>query len=247
MTAGLARAQVCRTIEPDARDALIASPANHKVLYENADVRVLEVSSQPHTQEAMHTHSRPSVMYTDSQGAGKYMTPDNPQVWVRAGDPNFKFKIVALGPEGLHATANLGDVPFHAIRVEFKHPGCSLSSAPAVKPGPDDALVAAPKNHTLLFENDDVRVLDVHVQPHEKEEFHTHPWDGFFYVIQRASLVHFVPGAPASTPMPKPPDGAKIIHVGPEGPHALENVGDTPLHFIRFELKHAAPTTQTGR
>ena len=37
-----------------------------------------------------------------------------------------------------------------------------------------DALVAAPASHRLLFEDDAVRVLEVTVQPGERENLHHH-------------------------------------------------------------------------
>jgi hypothetical protein len=233
----------CKTIAPDAQDGPIASPENHTVLYEDADVRVLDVHSQPHTREAWHTHARPAVMYVDSQGAGRYMQPGQPDSKVRPkDDPTFKFRIFATEPEGVHATENTGNVPFHAIRVEFKHPGCSLSpSGPVAKPGPEDALIAAPADHSLLFENDDVRVLDVHTPAHTLEPVHTHPWPGFFYIITPAPLRYFPAGAKAGIDLPSGSAGPKIVPIGAEGPHLVENTGDVAMHFIRFELKHATP------
>jgi hypothetical protein len=77
----------CKTIAPDAQDGPIASPENHTVVYEDADVRVLDVHSQPHTREAWHTHARPAVMYVDSQGAGKYMRQKVTRVCMRPKTP----------------------------------------------------------------------------------------------------------------------------------------------------------------
>jgi hypothetical protein len=37
-----------------------------------------------------------------------------------------------------------------------------------------DALVAAPAHHTLLFENDVVRVLDTRIAPGNRTPVHTH-------------------------------------------------------------------------
>ena len=39
-----------------------------------------------------------------------------------------------------------------------------------------DALVAAPKHHRLLFENDRVRVLDTRIAPGDTVPLHTHRW-----------------------------------------------------------------------
>ncbi len=231
----------CRTIAPDAMDGPIASPENHTILYENADVRVLEVHSQPHTREAVHTHARPAVMYIDRQGAGTYKTPDGSRNTSHPTDPNFKPRIIATKPEeGPHWTENTGEVPFHAIRVEFKHPGCGLPGWKAAAPGPDDALVAAPATHSLLLENDDVRVLDVHLAPRAQEAYHTHPWPGVFYVVQAAPLRHLMKGS--SVPQMRTfPAGVKILPAPAEG-HTIENAGDVPLHLIRFELKYGTLT-----
>ncbi len=227
----------CPTIPLDASDAVTASPANHTVLFENADIRVLDVHSQPHTREAVHTHRLPSVMYVDRQGAGTYNTPDGKDNRSHPTDPNFKPRIVAIKPEGPHWTENTGDVPFHAIRVEFKHPGCGLPGWKPTAPGPDDALIAAPESHTLLLENDEVRVLDVHLPPHGKDPMHTSPWPGVFYIIDRAPLRGFSPAGPEPGVINFPP-GVEIMPAK-AGAHSLENLGDTPLHLIRFELKHA--------
>src|SRR5262245_27827512 len=56
---------------------------------------------------------------------------------------------------------------------------CSLSGQPSVdsrRPDVDpmDAVIAAPKNHKVLFEDDHVRLLEVTVQPGETENMHVH-------------------------------------------------------------------------
>ena len=241
LLAGSAGAQTtaCKTLAPDAQDALVASPANHTVLFEDADVRVLDVHSQPHTREAVHTHRLPSVMYIERQGAGTYDTPDGTDHRSHPTDPNFKPRVIGIKPEGPHWTENTGNVPFHAIRVEFKHPGCSLDGSPVKALGPEDAVVVAPEFHTVLLENDDVRVLDVRLPPHTKEPSHTHVWSGFFYVVQDEPLRYFTPER-SNPPVANVTPNMTIVPVAPEGPHWVENVGDAPLHLVRFELKHGA-------
>ncbi len=52
-----------------------------------------------------------------------------------------------------------------------------MANRPPYIPGtPDelDAMLAAPENHTVIFENDQVRVLKVLVRPGEVEKPHTH-------------------------------------------------------------------------
>jgi hypothetical protein len=45
---------------------------------------------------------------------------------------------------------------------------------------PLDAIIAAPKNHKVLYEDDHVRVLEVTVQPGEIENMHHHPCASVF-------------------------------------------------------------------
>jgi hypothetical protein len=43
-----------------------------------------------------------------------------------------------------------------------------------------DAVVAAPANHKVLFENDHLRVLEVNLAPDEEEPTHHHRWRSVF-------------------------------------------------------------------
>jgi hypothetical protein len=52
-----------------------------------------------------------------------------------------------------------------------------------------DALVAAPKHHALLLEDDRVRVLHTTIPAGDVVPLHTHRWGGFAYV---QSWSHFV-------------------------------------------------------
>jgi quercetin dioxygenase-like cupin family protein len=106
---------------------------------------------------------------------------------------------------------------------------------------PLDALVAAPRHHVLLFENESVRVLDTVAAPGETVPLHTHRWPAALYVI---STSHFVrrdgDGSLVvdSRSRPMAPEGS-ALWVGPLGPHTVENVGETELRVISVELKNA--------
>ena len=52
-----------------------------------------------------------------------------------------------------------------------------------------DALKAAPRHHTLLFENEMVRVLDTTVPPRDTVPLHTHQWPAAQYIL---TWSHFV-------------------------------------------------------
>ena len=54
-----------------------------------------------------------------------------------------------------------------------------------------DALVAAPANHRLLFEDDTMRVLEVTVEPGERENLHHHRWPSLMVVLARPDYRNF--------------------------------------------------------
>jgi quercetin dioxygenase-like cupin family protein len=229
----------CAVIVPDANDGVLVAPENHTVLYEDADVQVIGVTVPPHTREVMHTHARPAIMYIDEASAQRMFTPENSDPKTYPAPANFRPVVRRLKPEALHAMENPGDTPFHAIRVELKHPGCSLDGAAVTPLDAMDAVVAAPANHSVLYEDDDVRVLDVHSQPHTREAWHTHAWPGVFYVIQGIPTRLYTPEKADPPLRPAPPKG-KVMYAPADGMHSVANEGDVAGDRLRIELKHGS-------
>ena len=118
-----------------------------------------------------------------------------------------------------------------------------MTSPPAGWPYPAelDALTAAPQYHSLLFENEQVRVLEAHVPPGETVPVHTHCWPGVLYIL---SVSDFVRRDPEDNVLldtrgtAQAPAGSSVWG-GPLPPHSLENVGDVEMRNITVELKGA--------
>lgn len=102
----------------------------------------------------------------------------------------------------------------------------------------NDALVAAPQNHKLLFENEEVRVLQVNVPPGIREPPHAHRYPSVLYYVSAAHMKEYSPGLPVVDHAHNK-DGAVIfLPIGP--PHQMENMEKSkPLIAIRVELKKA--------
>lgn len=102
------------------REALKAAPGNHKIVFENADIRVLSVTVAPGETEPLHHHPWPSVMVIDQltkladhDEAGKEIKLPLPE--------KIELPVIAkLPPQAAHRVKNLDNKPFHAIRIEFK-------------------------------------------------------------------------------------------------------------------------------
>lgn len=107
---------------PAAQDAVQAAPQNHRVIFENDKVRVLDVTVAPHTTEPVHAHCWASVLYV--MEAGKYVDhgADGRVLFDSrslATPPELPM-VIYKDPEAPHAVENLDDAPLHLIRVEMK-------------------------------------------------------------------------------------------------------------------------------
>lgn len=108
-------------------------------------------------------------------------------------------------------------------------------------PWPDDldALVAAPKHHRLLLENERSRVLETRIEPGETVPLHTHRWPSVYHVLSWGSFVRRdgdgkVLVDTRTSPPSAPP---KAVWSEPLPPHTLENVDTRPIHLVSVELK----------
>lgn len=105
--------------------------------------------------------------------------------------------------------------------------------------GPEmDAVAAAPKNHKILLENDRVRVLDVTVQPGEREVVHAHCNPSVLYIMQRGALRDYDGSGKITRDEKSAPDALPVTQWHPtEPPHSVENLDSKPLRILRVEVK----------
>jgi hypothetical protein len=114
-------------IWPDSLDALKAAPENHKVVYEDDDVRILAVILDGHKSEPIHTHKWKSIMWI-----AKPIVPCKINNFKKDANGNLiksdsliiNDMPVDMGqlidPEGPTSITNLGPDSGVAYRVEFK-------------------------------------------------------------------------------------------------------------------------------
>lgn len=102
-----------------------------------------------------------------------------------------------------------------------------------------DALIAAPQFHTLLFENDLVRVLETRIRPGERTPLHTHCWPGVVYVISWSDFIRRDAEGRVladSRLQDTVPSGSAVWTMALQ-PHTLENVGEAEIRMLTVELK----------
>jgi hypothetical protein len=105
---------------------------------------------------------------------------------------------------------------------------------------PLDAMTAAPDHHSVLLENDLVRVLDTRLGPGERTPIHAHQWPAALYVLSWSDFLRCDPDGNVlvdSRTMHAPPAIGTAMWLPPLVPHYVSNVGDGDLHIIAIELK----------
>jgi quercetin dioxygenase-like cupin family protein len=110
-----------------------------------------------------------------------------------------------------------------------------------------DALVAAPEHHTLLFENEAVRILDTRIPAGAKTRVHTHRWPAALYVLGWSQFVRRDADGSVTLDTRNVPALAtppQALWSEALAPHSLENVGTSDLHIISVELKRSDSSLQ---
>jgi hypothetical protein len=141
--------------------------------------------------------------------------------------------------------------PLHSAAFQLVTYGLQMDN-PTTQPWPWpetlDAMVAAPGFHTVLFEDERVRVLDGIVKPGELVPVHTHRWAGVLYILGTSD---FVRRDPVGTVLVDTRVSHSTPRLGvaswamPLTPHTFENVGTSDFHTLTVEMKDTGPDTPT--
>jgi len=109
-----------------------------------------------------------------------------------------------------------------------------------------DAVVAAPKHHKVIFENERLRVLDVTLEPQDEEPLHHHRWPSVFVFDEIHGDVLDI--SPDGTRLPPSRDVMRaieawdgkstlVVHMAPQPLGRVLNTGNKTVHGIRIEMK----------
>jgi uncharacterized RmlC-like cupin family protein len=200
--------------------------AQSTTLFENDQVRVIKAPEQPHVKTALHEHKFNRVMV--------YLQPGRQDINYQDGKKTalqFKAGDVKWSPGGgMHVSEAVSDQPFTIIEVEVKKEG---DPSKVVKT-PLDPLKVAPKIYHLEYENSQVRVIRVHMAPHQQIPLHEH-------VLNRVVIYLTDQHGSQTTP-----DGNTVVaqHKAGEASwgtpvkHKEQNLSDTPFEGIVVELKN---------
>jgi hypothetical protein len=254
---------------PDSMDAVAASPLNHSVLFEDSNIRFLDVHTPPHTINGKHDHQWLSVFLQDeAQPRGRDHGTDGTVSDGSAANgggnvgPDAAFPLLNIaGPQAPHAFENVDTFTKHFYRAELKQivfecPAKNgemvsynkdrLQTVPEIKvaswkwPASMDAIITSPSTDKVLFENFDIRLVEVTVRPGQKQNMGEtmYPSVLLFYEPQPEGLETSYDGV--TTTVERKFHGAKFpqaIRMGKRPPHAFENKDTIPAHYYRVEFK----------
>jgi hypothetical protein len=117
----------------------------------------------------------------------------------------------------------------------------AVDPGPATCAWPDslDAVRAAPANHRVVLENAPVRVLDVTVQPGEREPLHAHCWRSVMYLMAAGRYRDYGADGAVLADVKAAPDSIFPLTLWreSEAPHAIENLDARAIRLVRVELK----------
>src|SRR5262249_12270382 len=101
---------------------------------------------------------------------------------------------------------------------------------------PQDVIKVAGDSHTVIFENDHVRVLSVHFKPGQVAPMHSHPENVSYFITDGKLKITMADG--------------KVIERSPKAgtagwsdavTHQAQNIGDADFQQIQIELKPPTP------
>jgi quercetin dioxygenase-like cupin family protein len=200
-------------------------PANPAVI-ENEHVRVLKASDAPHYKGALHEHAMNRVMV--------YLTSGHMVLRYENGktdDQNVKAGEVRWSPAGgKHVSENVGDAAVEIVEIELKSkPGGESKPLAAAL----DPVKVEPSIYTLLFENDQVRVVRAKLAPHGKVKQHEHTLNRVqVFLTDFSSKVTAADGAVSQIARK-----AGDVAFSPPAKHEEENLLATPGEVVLVELK----------
>lgn len=105
-----------------------------------------------------------------------------------------------------------------------------------------EATRSGTRNHKVIFENDDIRVLSVTVRPGETEKLHHHQWPSVLVIDSLTRLADFdKDGKEQKLPLPDKIDLPLVIKMPPQAAHSVRNLDDKTFHLTRIEFKKGFP------
>jgi uncharacterized RmlC-like cupin family protein len=192
---------------------------------DNDQVKVLNVTVQPHEKTRLHQHKINRVMVYLTAGHQDFTYPDKSKSVL-----NFKAGEMMWSPAGgMHIAEITSANPVNIIEIELKKPGAGKAVTTALDP-----IKVDKKHYKLEFENDQVRVFRVKIGPRETTPMHEHQLTRVMVYLGDATVRVTNADGKVETTTQK----AGEIMEGGAAKHGEENLTDKPYEVLVTELKY---------
>ena len=206
--------------------ALASIPtAPSAVLVDNNEAKVLRALEAYGVPAKFHKHEMNRVMVYLQSARQRFAYQDGRQ------PETFDFKageVLWSLADGMHAGQVL-DHDFNIIEIELKTSGTKQAIT-----GKLDPLKVDPRHYTLEFENPQVRVLRLRIEPHGKTKMHAYATDRAVVFLTDQQLQIKDSSGKVHTAEHKAGD---VAFAGP-AKHKEENLNTTPFEVMVVELKY---------
>jgi quercetin dioxygenase-like cupin family protein len=193
-------------------------------LFDNDEVKVVRAFEKYQAVGKFHKHDVNRVMVYLQPGRQRFEYQDGrpPEVvdW-KAG------QVVWSPASGMHSPQVL-DHDFNIIEIELKTSGTGKPMT-----GSLDPLQVDPAHYKLEFENSQVRVLRVKVEPHGVIPMHAHPMDRVTVLLTDENFRTTDPAGKVEIVKHKAGD----VAWGTPLEHAEQNLSDEPFEVVTVEIK----------
>ena len=191
----------------------------HHMKFENKYVRVFDVVVPPGDTTLFHTHSNDYTFVSIGDADLKAEVLGSPEGDLKVKNGECRFSKATI----THRVKNIATTPFRNITIE-------ILSTPGTAPKQSELLPL----HTLVLENEKIRVERLIIDPGKTAPVHTHTQPGLAVAVSAGKLVFESAGQQPQTVDFKPGDyrwrdGAAT--------HSVKNVGTTRFEVVDIEWK----------
>tara|TARA_A100001037_G_C15149413_1_gene638232 strand:+ start:3714 stop:4418 length:705 start_codon:yes stop_codon:yes gene_type:complete len=206
----------------------IVSPDVYKVLLENDDIKVLEVTFEPGQSDKMHDHY-PATVYIMQGGNAQVTLPDGSINEIRPPTG----LIVHNPGKPRHQVKNIGDNIIKIILFERKTTH-TISGAEKKLILPEEV---SPDVYQVMFEDDEVKVLMATFAPGQSDKMHEHAVISY-YAVKGGKLKNTLPDGTVKEM--EVADGF-VGHGSSIVKHQMQNAGEDTVQVLIVEHKKLKP------
>ena len=200
------------------------SPDVYKVLLENDDIKILEVTFAPGQSDNMHEHY-PATVYIVEGGKAQVTLPDG-----TVNEINPPSDFILHNPEkAKHQVKNIGDNTMKIILFERKNTR-TVTDTKEELILPEEV---SPDVYKVLLDNEEVKVTEATFKPGQGDEMHQHGVMSI-YGITGGKLQNT---SPDGTVREMEVADGFVGHRNTVTTHQMKNIGDTTVKVILVEHK----------